>query len=362
MGLACEEAPSGVRLEVVRGEIPDGWDSLVQQDPAAGFFQTSAWWRSALSGWRGGRPLAVVAYRGEDLVGGVAAVERGRGPLRRIDALPMGTHGGPVIARGAPGGWSAEEDDRWPWLDDESSSWRRGTRLGGALALGLMEAGRAGEMHLVDAGAAAGERLALVPGMFCDFVVHRVVDLTVPEGELWEAVAPACRNKVRRAERAGLRAERSADGAIALGWIREVGRAAAEERGFRSNVPVPLLEALAGESGGPGSVEGWCAKDGEGEPVAAILNLVQGGRVTNYMAAACDAGRRGAAHNLLHWSALADAAARSLSVYDFGASPGLPEVDRFKASFGARELRVRAWRLRSPMMRLLRWAAGRSTR
>ena len=90
LGLACEEAPSGVRLEVVRGEIPDGWDALVQQDPAAGFFQTAAWWRSALAGWRGGRPFAVVAYRGEDLVGGVAAVERGRGPLRRI-ALYLAT-------------------------------------------------------------------------------------------------------------------------------------------------------------------------------------------------------------------------------------------------------------------------------
>lgn len=341
---------AGLEFEVLRDQIPSDWDDLVRRDPLASYFHRSGWWRANLRAQRGSRPLALVARRSGRAVGGIAAVERRLGPWYRVFALPMGCHGGPVIAADAPGGWS--EQPALGWWDDEAVAWRQGTALGAALALRLFELPRLAEVHLADASAAAGERLAFLPGVSCTFPRQRLLDLRPGPQHLWHQLSAKCRNKIRRAERDAVEVQKVAH--LPAGIESLLGILAEVEPGRRPQVSAVLLRALAATESRQGiGPEVWIAHAG-GRPIAALLNLVCAGRAQNHMAVSGPAGRVYAAHNLLHWRAISAAAAAGCRIYDFGAAEGLPGVDAFKASFGAVASRIHVWRRLHPVYRLLR--------
>ncbi len=357
-------------IRVDHDRIPADWDRLVAADPAADYFHTVAWWRVCVGAARCGRVVAVSARHGETLVGGIAAVEERLGPLRRIFALPLGTHGGPLIARGAPGGWTRHPGapGHAAWHDDRGDDWMDGTPLGGQLARALFQIPGIAEIHLVDASGAAGEDLAYLPGTECHFPVRRLVDLDWGDaGELWKRMDARCRNKIRKARKAGLRTERVSDPERRGSELRRLIDATEEARGFRPNIPAAVVDALARapRSRGGEGIDLWLAhaprsRGGEGgPPLAAALNLVHGARVQNFLALSTAEGRSLAAHNLLHWSAMEQAVAESRRLFDLGCTDALPGVDAFKASLGASAVRLHAWRRLRPPWRWLQQARGR---
>lgn len=355
--LRVDSAVPGVSIERV-GELPAEWDALVAADPGAGFFQSRRWLAAVLTAWPDARPHLLLARRNDpggsrdrEVLGGVVAIERGRGLLRRIHGLPQATHGGPVMALDAPGGWGDLSGAR-PWVDDGCDAWFGGTALGGALVTALFEGAQAAEVRLVDASGAGGDRVTVCPGAAGEFPTTRLLDLESSLESLWRECGSGCRYAIKRARRDGWRVQRR--GARDMPEIRRLAQIARRERGLALNVPNSLLAALESGTDGPwGGVDVWVGLRDGGAVEAALLNLRHGHRAQNYMAVASEIGRKGGVQNLLHWSAIEHGSEAGVRVYDFGASPGLPRVERFKASFGAQEFRVRHWRWRSPHWRAL---------
>jgi hypothetical protein len=61
----------------------------------------------------------------------------------------------------------------------------------------------------------------------------------------------------------------------------------------------------------------------------------------------------------LHATAIEQALNDGMSIYNFGANPGLPGVSRFKRSFGAEAFRYRVYRNEKWAYRTFRHLTGR---
>lgn len=138
------------------------------------------------------------------------------------------------------------------------------------------------------------------------------------------------RNMVRKGEKNGLRIARetSRDQADVYYDIY----AAASQRWGYDTPPYPraLFHALVGSP----DVELWLAHDDEG-PVSGAL-LLDGSDDLLYWSGATVPGKQSLAPaNALLSEAIRAACSREVSYLDFGASEGLPGVEKFKQSFGA---------------------------
>lgn len=162
----------------------------------------------------------------------------------------------------------------------------------------------------------------------------QVLDLPAdPQVLFRDAFTSQNRNKIRKAEKQGVRVRRGRD-AAALGDYARLHALSAERWGISAR-PESFFAALADTHPG---VDVWMAEAG-GEPVAALLNFTCGGQIMNWG----NVSRRDAwslsPNNLLHWRALEAACldAAGPRLYNFGSSTGLPGVQTFKAAFGARQ-------------------------
>ncbi len=357
-----------LRFRTIRGTTPAGWDELVRADATASYFMTRNWWNACLTLVPRSHQLAVTAWLEGRLVAGIAAVEQELGPWRRVFALPMGTHGGvllhPKVLRDAP---RPEPAGDLPWWPDRDPRWFFESSLAAELALRLFELPRLLECHFFDAAGRAGERLAFLPGVQCSFPVQRLLATDRSTAELWGGLSSRCRNKVRRAQRAGVRVNRASAPSAGMATVVHLREEMQRRRGLDLGVSDALLKNLAesfGDSPDAFRVDIWHATlPHEPHPVAALVNLAAPHRIQNHAALASDRGRAVAAHNALHWAAIQDAAQRGCRIYDFGLSEGLPGVDAFKASFGAAPVRMRAWQRIHPSMRAVkaarrRWGGG----
>jgi len=151
------------------------------------------------------------------------------------------------------------------------------------------------------------------------------------------------RNKIRKAEKLGVTARRAGD-AAALTAYAALHRESAARLHIAAAGRERLFAALAGTPG----VDVWLAEK-DGETIAGLLNFTHGGQVMNWGNASRRDAWGASPNNLLHWRALERACADTQGprLYNFGASTGLPGVETFKASFGARSHRY---------MRRERWA------
>ncbi len=77
--------------------LPADWDDLVLADPAAEYTHTAHWLDSARRCYCGARLLVLTARQEGKLIGGLAAVDRRVGRLRRLDSSLEGTTGGPLL-------------------------------------------------------------------------------------------------------------------------------------------------------------------------------------------------------------------------------------------------------------------------
>jgi len=163
--------------------------------------------------------------------------------------------------------------------------------------------------------------------------ICQVLDLPAEPDVLFRTAFTAQnRNKIRKAEKLGVTVRR-ADDSAALAAYAELYR----ESAARLHIAAPGRERLFAALAGVRGVDVWLAEK-DGETIAGLLNFTHGGQVMNWG----NVSRRDAwgvsPNNLLHWRALerACADAHGPRLYNFGASTGLPGVETFKASFGAR--------------------------
>jgi lipid II:glycine glycyltransferase (peptidoglycan interpeptide bridge formation enzyme) len=161
----------------------------------------------------------------------------------------------------------------------------------------------------------------------------QVLDLPAdPEVLFRDAFTTQNRNKIRKAEKLGVRVRRAND-AASLALYATLYHDSARRWNMARPQPRALFEALADVPG----VDCWLAER-DGETIAGLLNFTCGGQVMNWGNASRRDAWGASPNNLLHWRALEAAcrAAEGPRLYNFGASAGLPGVETFKAAFGAR--------------------------
>ncbi|WP_158263514.1 GNAT family N-acetyltransferase [Aliiruegeria haliotis] len=177
------------------------------------------------------------------------------------------------------------------------------------------------------------------------------IDLTPMPEAMRRRMQQKWRNRLCRAERAGLTVRHAAMPDDPDHWLfrREV--AQARDRGYKS---LPPAFALAwARAGGPRSTRLFTAER-DGRPLAAMLFLLHGTAASYHIGWNGAEGRRVDAHNLLLWRAMVWMHVRGiqsleLDVIDTETKPGLA---RFKLGAGANVLRLGATRLSAPGTRL----------
>lgn len=142
------------------------------------------------------------------------------------------------------------------------------------------------------------------------------------------------RNRLCRAEAAGLRVSHRELTAATGQWLLARAEQQQRARGYRG---WPRALTLAYAAANPGRARILAAHEGD-RPVAAMLFLLHGAGATYQSGVTTDRGRALSAHNLLMWHAMRDLAARGCTGLDLGIldTEGAPGLARFKLGTGAR--------------------------
>ncbi len=292
------------------------------------FFHTAAWHAAVQHAQPRYTPFVLVARDASGVVHGAcafAAVRRLR--LLRLYAGPLGTYGG-ITARNATAAM--------------------------ALAQAVVALGRGGHLALARVHDFDGSTTRLLhdaPRWRRARETCQVLDLPDDPQTLFQhAFTPQNRNKIRKAEKAGVQVRRGRD-AASLHIYAALYRSALPRFGVRRPHSDALFAALAGKDG----VDVWIAER-DGAAIAALLNLQGGGQIMNWGNVSRPEAWADAPNNLLHWRALEAGCldAEGPRLYNFGGSAGLPGVHAFKAAFGAREHEVMRLEYRAPW---LEWAS-----
>ncbi len=214
--------------------------------------------------------------------------------------MPLGWEGTPVAAQG---------------------------EVGAAHIRGLFRA-RGGRGLLALHGGAGSSPPAV--GRVTHSYTHKL-DLTLGYDALWtESFSSACRNKCRKAMRAGIEVHRDA-GQEAVDAYYILYAAAARRWGY-SEPPYPrrLFEVLLGSE----AAELWLAHL-EGRVIAGALMVRGSDDLTSFSTAYDREHAAYGAGNLVTSVAVKSACERGIAYHDMGASLGLRDVEVFKEAFGA---------------------------
>ncbi len=338
-------APSdeAAALRVARAAAPPpGWDDLAALGVGAGFFHGALWTGCIARHAPGARPLWLVATEAGRLVGGLAAVERRRGPFRLIESHYEGTAGGPAVAPELP---PPRQDAVAGAL---LSAFAREGRRPGVLAAGVV---------LPPAADARWGPLAARAGLRRRAVPAAVLPLAGGVDAVEYGIFPKNRrNERNQALRRGLTAGVTTHDASLLEEYHGVYLAAARRWGV-DPAPLPLLRALL--LGGAGAVFlSWVRW--EGRVVGGHFNLHHDGTVTAWNGATAPEHNDKHPATLLVWTDIEEACRRGAAWLDLGGSGGVAGVARFKELLGAREEIRGRWESAAPAYRL--WGRLRGSR
>lgn len=213
-------------------------------------------------------------------------------------------------------------------------------------------AGRAAVVWQPDDGRAAGRRAGM-PRVWTGASAV-LLDLARPLTELRAGLHGKWRNRLKRAEAAGLRVRAERCGPR-LDWL--IGETERQRRARGYAAPSPgFTRSLALAGGG----EALClvAEHG-GEPVAGMLFIRHGRSATYQMGATTTAGRRLHAHHLLLWTGIERLADAGCATLDLGLADTVtnPGIARFKLGTGGTPLTLAGSYLAPPRFRLPAQAA-----
>jgi hypothetical protein len=181
------------------------------------------------------------------------------------------------------------------------------------------------------------------------------LDLSAGFGAVWgESFTAKTRNMCRKAERGGVIAELDCSPAAVSGFASLHSKAA---ESWESGGP-PRSDDLFATMLASGEAELWVARV-EDRVIAGAL-LLRGSDDVCYWAGAMDRDYRAVApSNAVLRAAIEHACESGINYLDFGASTGLPGVEAFKRSFGAKLREYHAVALASRRFRQLEWTRRR---
>jgi CelD/BcsL family acetyltransferase involved in cellulose biosynthesis len=295
-------------------EPPSDWDALCRDDPRATLFLHPRWMQALLRANPAYRPLYLLAEQNGETLGFVPVVRSKRLGLDQVLSLPFGTHGGPLVRRGA----GAEVV----------------TALGQAFrelgtGLGVLRF----EMTLFDPPAAWRRSLSGSLGEFAREMDTHVIDLQALDGRYRRSAERSLRASRTAGVRVGIETEASAYDALADMHAIQV-------KHWRGIEPYSrgVIGAVAETFGADARL--YVARQ-DGQAVAACLCLEHEGReIHPWISGALPSSRDSGAFHLIVDTALREAAKRGLAVWHFGGSGGEAGIAFFKESFGARRVPV----------------------
>ena len=212
----------------------------------------------------------------------------------------------------------------------------------GPLRLGLVSRANLARRDLPVLRAATGCRVLVVnaetPGAHPGLLIrtgahHAELGLTGSAASLRAGMAQKWRNRLHRAERAGLKVTHTALPPEPGHWLLRIEQAQQKVKGYRGYPPVFTAAFAAANRGQARLFEA----SERGEPVAAMLFLCHGSVATYHLGWSGDDGRRKSAHHLLLWQAMLALARRGITRIDLGLvdTESAPGLARFKLGCGA---------------------------
>lgn len=152
---------------------------------------------------------------------------------------------------------------------------------------------------------------------------------------------PKWRNRLRRAQKAGLRVDHAPMSTEPDHWLLLHEAQQAKSRGYRA-LPAAFTSVWCRENG-PKTTRLFTARQ-KGEPIAAMLFLRHGKGASYHIGWSNAAGRALNAHNLLLWEASDWLARRCVAWVDLGPldTESAPGLARFKLGSGAEPMRLGA--------------------
>jgi len=324
-----------VLIDLRRAVEPDEWGRLVREDSRATFFHTLPWMSLLAGSQPGMRPLFLMGSLDGELVCAMPLVRIRRMGVSVLASMPYGTFGGPLLGRSAPAG---------------------SARALVAAFARLAAAPLIGAAHLTDF---AGRIQEAPRGLRATREAAQIVRLSSRTAEEISAgFKPSARNKIRKAEAAGVTVRRAASESDFLEYGDMLAECCRRWRA-RCGFGPPFFRAMARLD--PEAVQMWLAEH-EGRIIAGDLNFAMHDMVVNWGNVSRDSARALAPNNLLHAAAIEDARRRGMAIMNLGASAGIEGVDAFKASFGAEPAPFMQFTAEKPWHRALRRAAGRTRR
>lgn len=164
---------------------------------------------------------------------------------------------------------------------------------------------------------------------------HRaILDLAAAPGVIRSRLAPKWRNRLSRAEDAGLELRLSRPDAASVAWLLDADAAQQRARGYRA-LPARFTRAwIARDPRAALLAEAWRA----GVRVAAMLFLLHPPWTTYHVGWSGPQGREANAHKLILWRAMLHLGDEGFSTLDLGDvdTENAPGLARFKIGTGAR--------------------------
>ncbi|MCK5619139.1 MAG: GNAT family N-acetyltransferase [Candidatus Krumholzibacteria bacterium] len=303
-----EKSAQPMDVDIVSSVDHLQWDNLLSEEPHSTFFHTLEWsdtLERALSGWS--RFFIVGTVDGR-VVAGLPAMKYSKRGFYAIMSMPFGTHGGPLVGDAAP--QMAGEDLSQRFFDEATST------------------KRVAYAELVDLPSRVNP--SAESGIRSIEDETQVLELGLDYDELYGGFKPANRNKIRKAQKAGVtvRQGRRRDDFLRYNSIL---LDCSKNWGGRVRFGEKFFDALSEIDNG--SVQLWLAEYNK-TAVAGLLNFAHNGMVMNWGAVMMHDSRSLSPMNLLHSEAIRDAVDNGFSKYSFGSSAGFKGVDKFKTTFG----------------------------
>ena len=303
---AATAAAAGLRLD------DRAWDAFVAGSPQASYLQLTAWARvKAANGWRAERVLV----EGPDGPVGLQLLVRQLGRLGVLGYAPRGPVGAAFDALAVTR------------LTESLVALGRAADLVAVTIEPQLPAGDPMEGWLAAAGWRSGPRV--------QDPTTRLIDLSGGSAGAWAGLRSKWRQYVEKARRAGVTVEEA--GPEGLDDFYRIYRDTAARTGFvirAASAYRDVYDAFA--------VQGACrlllARLPDGEPVATLLLVACGPRMTELYGGMTPSGGEARANYLLKWEAIRAAADGGFSTYDLWglATPG---IAHFKAGYGGHEVR-----------------------
>lgn len=292
-------------------EVPHpAWDEFARTAVGGTPFCSSRWLACAAAA-AGARPLALGAFRRDQLVAGAAGWEAGQGRRRRFATPDLLPHTGFLFRPAA--------SDRPTHVEAERTAATQ------ALLTHLQAAYP--RVCLTHAPDLADMRPFQWSGWQVTPRFTYWLDLPADRKQLWDGLERRARTEVRKAGRGAFRVEPAAD----AGELRRLyglvyaGQAEAPVAGA-------CVEAMVGGAVDAGLAEGFRARAPGGETACAVYFASGGDTLYAWVAGADPAFRGSGAASLLYWTVLEQTRCRR---FDF-VGANIPSIALFKRSFGGR--------------------------